>query len=365
MKVLHVINSLGTGGAEKLLIDSLPSFSERLDVVDLLLIDGRETPFLSELTKGFKGKVFSLTNSGSIYNPLFIKHLLPYIKKYDLCHVHLFPSLYYVALCKSFYQLNTRLCFTEHNTNNRRLSNPIFRTIDKFVYSQFENIICITEQVKNVLCSKMKLDPQKCFVINNGVKLNQFTDSISYKKEIFDFRDSDIVLLQVSRFFEQKDQKTLIEALRYLPANVKLLLVGSGPLMHDCKQLSIQLNVQERVRFLGVRMDVPSIVKTSDIVIQSSNWEGFGIAAVEGMASGKPVIASDVPGLREVVKDAGLLFTKGNAQDLASKVKQLLNNTAYYEEVSKSCLKRSIQYSIENLVDSTIDLYKRTLDDAS
>jgi glycosyltransferase involved in cell wall biosynthesis len=75
------------------------------------------------------------------------------------------------------------------------------------------------------------------------------------------------------------------------------------------------------------------------------------------MASGKPFIASDVPGLRDVVKDAGLLFPPGNEKVLAEKINSLLSDTELYEKVAKDCLNRAKDYDIDNMVEQYIELY--------
>ena len=110
----------------------------------------------------------------------------------------------------------------------------------------------------------------------------------------------------VARFSEQKDQPTLIKAIKELPENVHLLLIGEGTLKQKNENLAKEIGVSDKVHFLGFRNDVERILKTVDIVVLSSNWEGFGLAAAEGMAAGKPVIASKVEGLREIVDGYGL-----------------------------------------------------------
>src|SRR5699024_7093835 len=125
-------------------------------------------------------------------------------------------------------------------------------------------------------------------------------------------RKEDILLCMIGRFSEQKDQKTIINSLKYLPDNIKLILVGDGEKKNELKLLTQELGLTNRVIFMGVRNDIPKIYKTIDIPIISSNWEGFGLVAVEGMAAGKPIIASDVPGLFNIVNDYGLTFKKNN-----------------------------------------------------
>ena len=119
--------------------------------------------------------------------------------------------------------------------------------------------------------------------------------------------------------------------------------------------------MQERIFFLGVRTDVPSLLKTADISVVSSHWEGFGLVAVEGMAVGKPLIASDVAGLSNVVKGAGILFEKGNDKELAKIIQELLADDKYYKKVAEAGFERAKQYDINSMVEKQIQLYNELL----
>ena len=105
-------------------------------------------------------------------------------------------------------------------------------------------------------------------------------------------------------------------------------------------------------------MDVPRLLKTSDIVILSSIHEGLSLSSIEGMAVGKPFIASNVPGLREVVQGIGLLFEKGNSKELANHIMKLLNDENYYNEIAHKCYKHAQNYDINKMVNSYIEIYK-------
>lgn len=276
-----------------------------------------------------------------------------------MIHVHLFPALYYIAIVKLRLRKrlqSTKFVFTEHSTRNRRLDSPIYRQVDKIIYRAYDKITAITPQVKDALVSLLRMDPNKIKVVYNGININRFqTASAGNIRNELGISDQ-IILTQVSRFSEHKDQKTVIYALSLLPQNYVLLLVGDGERRADCEKLAKDLGVSDRVFFLGVRMDIPSIMKASDIIIQSSNWEGFGLTATEGMAAGKPVIASNVPGLSEVVNGYGLLFETGNADELASKVLSL-QDSDLYQELSEHSLRRCQVFSIETMVDNMLKLY--------
>jgi len=359
MKILQIINSLATGGAEKLLVETIPLYNAKQIKMDLLLLNGKEYPFTKEFKKTATCKVFSLGNT-SVYNPILIFKIIPYLKKYDIVHVHLFPSQYWVVLAKIISFSKVKLVFTEHNTSNRRLENKLYRMLDRFIYRGYTIVVCITQEIKEILVKHTGLNKLTFKVIENGVNLKTIKEATSLPKNKINAKISqtDILLIQVAGFREQKDQLALIEALQFLPKEVKLILVGDGILKKACENLVNALQLNDRVLFLGLRMDVPQLLKTADIIVLSSKYEGLSLSSMEGMASGRPFVASNVAGLRDVVKDAGVLFEQGNAKDLAEKITKLINDKTYYTLVVDACQKRAAQYDIHKMVEKHIALYE-------
>lgn len=359
MKILHIINSLATGGAEKLILETLPLYAAQGIVVDLLLLNGTKYPFLKELEDKKCCRIFSLGNS-SVYHPKHIMKIMPYLKNYDLVHVHLFPAQYYVAIAKMLSFTNTKLIFTEHSTSNRRFENKIFKPIDKIIYNQYHKIIAITHKVARQVINHAALRKDKITVIENGISLDKINTTSSAKKSELrsDLHESDYIILQVSSFQEPKDQSTVIKSLVHLPDHFKVLLVGEGVQKEKCVNLATELRIQDRVFFLGVRMDVPQLLKTADIVVLSSKYEGLSLSSIEGMASGKPFIASNVPGLSEIVKGAGVLFPLGDAKKLAEEILLLATDQKHYDFITKQCLSRAEHYDISIMVQKHLDLYR-------
>lgn len=362
MKILHIINSLATGGAEKLLLETLPLYNNKGIQVDLLVLNGTDYPFMQELKALNCCNIYSLGTS-SVYNPFLIFKIIPYLKKYTTAHVHLFPAQYWVVIAKIISLSKINLFFTEHSTSNRRIrGNFIIRTIDVFFYRRFQKIICITNSVKDALLTHTKINSRKFFIISNGVNIIKVknADPILKSQFFFNSKNDDVVLLQVSSFQYPKDQPTLIKALQFLPDSVKLLLVGDGVLKQVCESLVQELNLKDRVLFLGLRMDVPALLKTADIIVLSSKYEGLSLSSIEGMASGKPFLASNVPGLADVVGGAGVLFEQGNSELLAAEIEKLIADKNYYESVAKACQERASQYDIHIMVDKHISLYENS-----
>ena len=359
MKILQIANSLHIGGAEKLLVDSIPLYRAKGIDMELLLLNGTKTPFYSELEKnGVIIHSLSIGNIKTVYNPLHIFHIIPYLKKYDIIHVHLFPAIYWAALAKWLSKSKTKLIFTEHNTSNRRITKKgIWQIFDRFIYRQYNIIVSITSNVDSIIKVHLTDKKNKFKIINNGINIAKYSSATSSDTN----NKKSKIIIQISSFQEPKDQQTVIRAMQFLPENVVLQLVGDGVTRKQCEQLVNDLNLSDRVLFLGVRTDVPLLLKSADIVIMSSHWEGFGLAAVEGMAACKPVIASDVKGLSEVVSNAGLLFEKGNAKDLAEKITSLFNDNEFYQKISQQCFERAKQYDINTMIYKYIDLYNKLL----
>ncbi|MCQ2267584.1 MAG: glycosyltransferase [Bacteroidaceae bacterium] len=343
MRILHVITSLRTGGAEKLMVDLLPRLHDFGHDVELCLFDGIRSPFYEELEK--QGvKIHSFQTGGSVYNPLHIFRLISLIKQFDVVHTHntapqLFVALAHIVSPKCF------LFTTEHNTTNRRRNIKGLVYIDKWMYSQYKKIICISDQAEANLRSYLHNSSDKICTVYNGVDIQKYMNA----EPIFELREKykDCHLgIMVAGFREQKDQKTLIRAYNCLPENYHLLFAGSGILEEECKQLTKKLGLASRIHFLGNRTDIPQLLHTADIVIMSSHYEGLSLSSIEGMACGKPFIASDVDGLREIVQGFGILVPHEDEKTLANEIQKACTDMSYREKIISLCQEKTKSYDI-------------------
>jgi glycosyltransferase involved in cell wall biosynthesis len=348
---------MSTGGAEKLLLDLLPVYAKRGQTVDLLTLNANETPFLQQLRDAKSNGIFSL--GGSVYNPLHVFRLMKFLRKYDVVHVHLFPSLYWVALAKLLSRSKAKIVYTEHCTTNWRMEQAAVKPFDRFIYRLYDRIVCISGEVKNAIAPYAKGDPGKYVVIENGVDLSKIKNAEALQKADLGLKPTDKVVIQVSRFQPQKDQKTAIRAVKDLAEDVHLMLVGEGEELEPCKKLAAELQIAHRVHFMGVRMDVPRLLKTADVVLLSSHFEGLSLSSIEGMASGKPFIASNVPGLGEVVSGAGLLFEESDEKALAENISRVLSDGDFRQKIVSACLQRAANYDISVMANKHLDLYSR------
>lgn len=355
MKILHVITSLHTGGAEKLMVDLLPRFKSMGDDVELLLFDGTVTPFYNELEK-LGIKIYHLSLGGNVYNPTNIFKVKKYLPRYDIIHTHNTACQYFISIASRLVKFHCHLVTTEHNTTNRRRTLPLFRHIDKLMYRNYSRIIAIArstaENLRDFIGNDTAIE-----VIENGIDVSKYTNNDKLPL----LPSSSIIISMIAAFREQKDQDTLIKAMTLLPDNVKLRLVGDGERRNTLTNLVKALDLEHRVEFMGVRRDIPSIMGQSHIIVMSSHWEGLSLSSVEGCASGRPLIASDVPGLREVVGGAGILFPDNDYKALANEIKKLIADQTYYDTVVKRCQERAKDYDINVMAKKYNSLYESLL----
>lgn len=365
MKILHIIGSLEMGGAENLLIPLTAEQRRQGNDVSVLLLRKASNPTVTEKIQSNRINVSWLIENGSLYNPLLIFKLRPYLKENDIVHIHLFPSLYWVGFAKWLTRNSAPLVYTEHSTKNRRRENPIFNRLDRIVYQYaYKHIIACSEKARETyLDAYPNID--HITTVNNGVDTKQNREAQPYsKQELLGISEDSFVVTMVARFMFMKRQDTIVEAISKLPAKFHACLVGSEPDdegLLKVKKLAKELGVSDRVHFLCIRSDVPRILKTSDVVMMSSEYEGLSLSSIEGMAAGKPFIATDVNGLREVVSGAGELFELYNSDQLASILSKLESDKEYYSMVAKRCSQRAAEFDIKVMADKYLDIYYNVL----
>jgi len=362
MKILQIINNMETGGAEKLLLESLPLYNNAGIKMDILVLNDHNYPFMEQLKELNCCNIYSLGQK-SVYNPLHIFQIIPFLKKYEIVHVHLFPAQYWVVIAKLLSFSKTKLVFTEHSTSNRRIQSSWMKYIDRFIYKKYHKIVCITPRVFEVVKNHANLPEANLQIILNGVNVDKYRNAEALPKADFfpEFNGDEKFIIQVSSFHGPKDQETLIRAVSLLPENIKLLLAGDGIARKNSEVLVASLKLEKRVFFLGLRMDIPNLLQNVDIIVLSSRHEGLSLSSIEGMASGKPFIASDVPGLSEIVGGFGLLFQVGNEKELAEYITKLLSDKEYYSSIVDNCQIRAQEFTIQSMIDKHIKLYKNIL----
>lgn len=354
MKILHVITSLRTGGAEKLMVDLLPRLKAEGHEVELLLLDGTDTPFRRD-AEAAGIKVMDLGKGGSVYSPLKLLRLLPYLRRYDVVHTHNTAPQLFAAIGSVL--CSVVLCTTEHNTSNRRRGWRWYAAIDRWMYGRYRHVICISGKAEQNLREYIGPSRADITTVNNGVDISRYA-SASPSADLEAIAPGSRKLIMVAGFRWEKDQDTIIRAMKQLPERFHLFLVGDGVRRAECETLAAGEGVANRVHFLGLRSDVPQLLHAADYVVMSSHFEGLSLSSVEGMSVGRPFLSSDVDGLREVVAGAGILFPHADHQALAAEILRLESSPGEYHAVADSCRRRADQFDISAMVSGYSRIYQ-------
>lgn len=358
MRVLQVIDRMMRGGgAEKFVLDlsialnRLPEIEVEVlsiatplnnDFVDILIQNGIKHNVLSDSLRSFKniGKLHSYIAAGN----------------YDAVHVHLFPALYYAGLAKKIWNLKCKFCYTEHSTDNRRRGSKLWTALDRFIYKQYNHIIAISGKVKEKLIDHLHC--QEIEIINNGIDIDAISSYpiTDIRKEFAISQDSKIVTM-VSRITKGKDHATLVKAIERLPDEFELFVVGDGPLRPELEKQVRTSTASNRIHLTGLRKDVYGILKASDIVVLSTEHEGFSIAMLEAMACRKPFVASAVPGIQDLVDGIAELFEYGNDKQLAEIIMNIKKSNELNNDISNRCYKFATTYDINRIAKSYSQSY--------
>lgn len=244
MKILQVITSLSTGGAEKLISEITPMLRDKGHQVDVLAFDGADTAFKQNLIdKGIN--VYSFGEGCNVYNPLFIFRLAKMMKNYDIVHTHNTAPQLFAAIGSVL--CSVVLCTTEHNTSNRRRDWKWYAWIDKWMYRRYNKIICISNQAEDNLRKYLPKVKNVCTIFN-GVDINRFHNA----KPLDTLKSNKKVVAMVAGFRYQKDQDTLIKAFTHLDKDkYELWLVGDGERRSILEGLVNELGLTDNVKLLG------------------------------------------------------------------------------------------------------------------
>ncbi len=179
-------------------------------------------------------------------------------------------------------------------------------------------------------------DPERIVVILNGVETERFARNIPRREELrqkLGLEEGEIAVVFVARFEWAKHPELMLEAFYEAAAEVpqlRLLLIGTGPLLDKCRKLAERLGLAQRATFLGRRSDVDQILPAGDIFALSSRYEGMPLSMLEAMAAGLPVVVPDVGGIAEVVAHEinGYIYPEGNKESLALHLVRLAQDAA-------------------------------------
>ncbi len=358
LKVVHVINRLIGGGAEVMVAQIHEC--HRAAGVDSWIVS---------METGDRRGTGNVRAFGRKYprwrEPFLLGRELRAIEgegRIDILHTHLTQSQVFGKIAARLAGIRPRMVTTEHDTSNRRRSLPGGRWLDRAIYSGYDRIICISEAVRDSMRSWQRWIPEeRLVVVENGVPLEPFRAARGLRREAG--AEGALRLISVGRLIPKKGFDRAIEILAGLKdLEWTYTLVGEGESREGLEQLAAQHGIAERVRFRGAVEDVASELGEADISLIPSRWEGFGLVAVEAMAAGLVVVASDVPGLADVVGPAGVVLAGEDFEAWRETLRRLAGEKAERERWGEAAAGRAEHYRIEETAESYLKVYRELME---
>jgi len=284
-------------------------------------------------------------------------------EKLDLLHVHYaIPHASSAYLAKQILKgsKDLKIVTTLHGTDITLIGlEPSFLPLVKFSIEQSDSVTAVSRFLKEKTLTNYSID-KDIEVIPNFVDTELFKpgDSCSFKHHIAP--NGEKILIHTSNFRQVKRVPDTIRVFEKVVKEIpsKLLLVGDGPDRSECERLCRELNLCEHIKFLGKQEALVELLNASDLFLIPSQSESFGLAALEAMACGLPVVASSVGGLPELIKhnETGYIAEIGDIDRMAKYVIDLLTNEKKYDIFSANARSRAV-----NLFDKSkiIPLYEQ------
>lgn len=367
IKILHLTTDSKIAGAEKLLLEITDHYDRNRYELLFCTIKSKGD-FHKELLKRNQINL-SLDCRNTFHVLKAIYRLVNILRRenIDILHTHLYHATILGNVVAKMFRVPL-VIMTRHYSDLMYLyGSRLDRILDKFASYNANHIIAISQGVKRTLVELDAIDSSKITIISNGIsvincqKLDD-SDGIDLKQELG--IDNSKIVGAVSSLHLRKGHQYLIEAAAKVceqRSDIKFLIVGDGQLNKQLQLLSHRLNLSKNIIFTGYRKDVYGLISIMDILVQPSIEEGFGIAILEAMAMGKPVIGTAVGGIPEIIKNGinGILVPPKDPLSIYQAIQRLLNNPD--EAKRMGCAGKDIvqnNFSVSNMVKKYEELYE-------
>ena len=325
MKICFLITGLGIGGAERHLYNLVPRINQDVFIISLT----NNNNFGKKIEeKGIKVYYLGLNK---INLPLVIlkfrkilKEKKPEVLDTYLIHSNLFGRIF------------GRIFGVKINISSIRSDYSkfqILKRIDKITRKRASLYILNSRALISYVHDKNQVPMDKIKILPNGIDLNEIQGKLDKNYDVrreLQLNDDNFIVTFAGRLIKDKNLATLIKAMKYVDDSIHLIIAGDGPERNDLLQLIKNLNITDKVHFLGPRQDVFNILNSSNVFILPSIREGMSNALLEAMALKRICIVSNIPQNKELIKDGvnGMIFNPLNEKELASKIMKVYSNKA-------------------------------------
>ena len=359
MKILFLITGMGLGGAERQVADMADRLAARGNVVKIafLIEPVRVKPENKEIEMvclQLTASPFSLPHAG--------RKLVQLVREFqpDVVHSHMVHANLLARICRLFSKMPRLVCTAHSNNEGGMLRMWAYRITDALadISTNVSNEAVVAFERLGAV-KKGRMIP-----VLNGIDIDKFQLRQQVRTDVRQNEgiSTERIVLAVGRLYEVKQYPMLLRAFSQLGnefCDVRLWIVGDGPLLLELERLSSELGVSSRVKFFGARHDIPEIMSAADVFVLSSEFEGFGLVVGEAMSMSKVVVATDCGGVSEVLGDCGYLVSADDLDQLAAGLREALCLTPdQAEQIGKRARLRIVEnYSIDSVVDRWIHIY--------
>jgi glycosyltransferase involved in cell wall biosynthesis len=365
VKVLHLLKATGIAGAETHLLALLPALRGLGIECGVVLLEDPRRP-QNAIRGRFEQSGVSVATLPILWHldPTLTARLSELLRKspFDILHAHLPHGEVYGEFAMRAFP-SRRFVVSRHNDDRFRRWLPL-----QWVFApslrRADRIIAISESVRRFLVNVERAPAEKIEVIPYGLDAEAFARDVhpgAFRREIG--AGENPLIGFVGRMVNQKGVDVLLRAFALVERShptAKLILAGDGPDRPALMRLAKSLGLQ-RAMFLGWRNDAANILADIDLLVVPSRWEGFGLVALEAMAMGKPVAASEVSALPEIVVpgDTGLLLTPGSVEELAEGIQAILSDPKRAAGMGRAGRERvRKEFPVERMARRTAELYR-------
>ena len=276
----------------------------------------------------------------------------------DIIHGHyLFPAGW--ASVKAGKSTNTKTYVTSHGSDMFEMykKQAYTRPIIKKVLKDADVILAVSNALKDeIINTKIPNIEEKVRLHWNSVDIEKFkttkNNESKFKKELvqeFNIAADKPIILFVGNIIKRKNVDLLLEAKKQMKTRANLVIVGDGPLLEQLKTKAENEYLDgnlDNVYFTGSRRDVEDIIPSCDLLVLPSFTESFGLVLIEALACGKPVIGSNVGGIKEIItEDVGLLIDPNDSKDLANAIDKVLTDKDLMERFKSNARERAKDFA--------------------
>lgn len=327
MKILYIITGLGQGGAERVVCDLADAMFEKGQQVKIAYLTGDivTKPSHKDI------ELISIGPTRATSLPKVYIKLLKTIKKYqpDIVHTHMVHANILTRLVRLTTPMN-KLISTAHNSNEGGTARML-------AYRITDRLADLTTNVSNTAVTafeeKRAVPKGNMLTVYNGVDFSNFGYQPEAKQTIANelgLPVSTNLLLAVGRFNAQKNYPNLLHAVKLLKpklsTNFVLLIAGEGELRDEIEKLIKKLDIEDNVKLLGRRSDIPKLMSACDVFVLSSDYEGLPTVLIEALACQAQVVSTDVSGVNEIVGKHGYIVPVKDPVSLAVSIEESLKN---------------------------------------